>query len=173
VNETQIELGYDYHGEDPSGCFVSEKFDGCRAYWDGKQLWTRSGRIIKAPASLTANLPAAHLDCELWAGYGKFAVASVAVRLGRFTADCRLIVHDCPQAPGDWSERIATAPEGMAVAWSVCKGRADMLTKLAEVMARGGEGLVLRRPGIRYLPGWRSAYAKVKPESVTMRGGRK
>ena len=163
MNETAMELGYDWQGEDPAGWFISEKFDGCRAYWDGAQLWTRGGHVIKAPAALTATLPAVHLDCEVWAGYHTLTVASVAVRLGKFTPACRLIVHDCPQALGDWSERIAMAPPGLAVRWSVCQGRGDMLAKLAEVMERGGEGLVLRRPNvIRYLPGWRSAYQKVK-----------
>jgi DNA ligase-1 len=52
-----MKLGFDYQGDDPTGWFISEKFDGCRAYWDGQQLWTRSGKIIKAPPSLTANLP--------------------------------------------------------------------------------------------------------------------
>ena len=167
-------LGRDYAGEDPAGWFVTEKFDGCRAYWDGKQLWTRSGRVIKAPASLTANLPAVHLDCELWAGYGQFAVASVAARLGKWAPACRLIVHDCPQAPGNWSQRIATAPPGLAVSWSVCTGREDLAAKLADVLARGGEGLVLHDPRIiNYQWGRTFSFFKVKPESVAEKGGRK
>ena len=174
MNQSQMELGYDYRGGDPTGWFISEKFDGCRAYWDGAQLWTRSGRVIKAPTSLTASLPAVHLDCELWAGYGALSVASVAVRLGKFTPECRLIVHDCPRASGGWGERIGAAPAGLAVTWSVCAGLEDLRAKLAEVLAKGGEGLVLRPPwAARYLPGWWSAYIKVKSQEQLTKGEQK
>ena len=30
--------------------WVSEKYDGVRGYWDGKQLWTRGGEPISAPS---------------------------------------------------------------------------------------------------------------------------
>ena len=39
--------------------WVSEKFDGVRGYWDGKQLWTRGGERVVAPAWFTAPLPPA------------------------------------------------------------------------------------------------------------------
>ena len=36
-------------GIDPAAYLVSEKLDGVPAYWDGKQLLSRSGRVIDAP----------------------------------------------------------------------------------------------------------------------------
>ena len=35
---------------DPSGYLLSEKLDGMRAYWDGRGLWTRTGKPVIAPS---------------------------------------------------------------------------------------------------------------------------
>ena len=53
--------------------WVSEKLDGVRAYWDGKQLISRGGNLIAAPAWFVADFPAQKLDGELWLGRSKFA----------------------------------------------------------------------------------------------------
>ena len=42
---------------DPAGYLVSEKLDGVRALWDGKELRFRSGRLIAAPEWFTDKLP--------------------------------------------------------------------------------------------------------------------
>ena len=60
--------------------WVSEKYDGVRGYWDGKQLLTRGGERVDAPAWFTAGWPATPLDGELWAGRGQFAQAVSTVR---------------------------------------------------------------------------------------------
>jgi DNA ligase-1 len=64
----------------PAGYLVSEKLDGVRALWDGRQLRFRSGRPIAAPAWFMAGLPDAPLDGELWMGRHSFEVLSGAVR---------------------------------------------------------------------------------------------
>ncbi len=158
--------GRDYAGQDVSGWWVSEKFDGCRAYWDGVRLWSRGGHVINAPAWLTEGLPALHLDCELWAGYGDREAARLACQYGRFTPACRLWIFDCPQATtGDWAARIKTAPStryASPVAFSVCRGRLDLARRLQAVLARRGEGLVLRKPGCAYTIGRVNTMLKVK-----------
>jgi len=45
---------------------MSEKLDGVRAYWDGKQFLSRQGNLYHAPAWFTEHLPAVPLDGELW-----------------------------------------------------------------------------------------------------------
>ena len=42
--------------------WVSEKFDGVRAQWDGRTLRFRSGGAVPAPAWFTAHFPALPLD---------------------------------------------------------------------------------------------------------------
>lgn len=45
---------------------MSEKLDGIRAFWDGKELKTRQGKKIYAPSWFTQNFPPFELDGELW-----------------------------------------------------------------------------------------------------------
>src|SRR4029079_10657667 len=51
---------------DITGWWMSEKLDGVRAYWDGKQFLSRKNNIFYAPDWFTDGLPAHPLDGELW-----------------------------------------------------------------------------------------------------------
>ena len=51
---------------DFSSWVMSEKLDGVRAYWDGKELFTKNGNKIYAPIWFTKDLPNFELDGELW-----------------------------------------------------------------------------------------------------------
>src|ERR1700736_978808 len=53
---------------DPTGWWLSEKLDGVRAYWDGKQLLSRLGNLFHAPDWFVEGLPDAPRDGELWLG---------------------------------------------------------------------------------------------------------
>src|SRR6266700_287617 len=57
---------------DPTGWWLSEKLDGVRAFWDGKQFLSRLGNLFHAPAWFVAGLPHEPLDGELWLGRKKF-----------------------------------------------------------------------------------------------------
>src|SRR4051812_32021339 len=46
--------------------------DGVRAYWDGRNLISKHGRIIHAPTFFTEGLPPVTLDGELWMGRNTF-----------------------------------------------------------------------------------------------------
>jgi len=59
-------------GVDVTQYWVSEKFDGVRAQWDGRTLRFRGGGVVPAPAWYTANFPAQPLDGELWIGRDQF-----------------------------------------------------------------------------------------------------
>ena len=77
----QLLLAQNYSNKfDPVNYLVSEKLDGVRALWDGKNLRFRSGRMIHAPAWFTAAFPAHALDGELWMGRRSFERLSAAVR---------------------------------------------------------------------------------------------
>src|SRR5207244_5594780 len=57
---------------DPTGWWLSEKLDGVRAFWDGKQFWSRLGNLVHAPDWFVAGLPKEPLDGELWIGRKQF-----------------------------------------------------------------------------------------------------
>lgn len=52
--------------DDPTGWWMTEKYDGIRVYWDGGKLYTRTGKMIITPPSFTSGLPNIPMDAELW-----------------------------------------------------------------------------------------------------------
>ncbi|MGA2332600.1 MAG: hypothetical protein ABSG75_12645 [Syntrophales bacterium] len=160
VNEDSMTLLTDYGGQDISDWCASEKFHGCRAYWDGKDLWTRGGNIIKAPAWFKEGLPLQHLDGEMFAGYGRFQEARIATQYGKFTEHIRYVVFDAPQIAGDWESRVAAAAmliSGAPRAEIIRHWRMqDVMVSLSEIKLRGGEGLVVRHPMVAHYETGRS-----------------
>lgn len=161
MTEKEMTLGIDWLGEDAAGWYASEKLDGVRAYWDGANLWTRSGNIIRHPWSLPAGV---HLDGEVWAGRGQFQAASEAVRLNHWTSNVHYVVHDGPQFKGDWCDRITVASAFWpTVSWQIAPADEMAVRLMAlKVFNLGGEGLVLRKPGAGYVRGRTNTLLKVK-----------
>ena len=156
--------------------WVSEKYDGMRGYWDGKQLWTRGGERVAAPAWFTAPLPAVPMDGELWAGRGRFAdtVSTVRDQTPNEPAwrNIRFMVFDLPAQPGDFTARLAAlrkllpltaAPWVLLVPQARATTHEDLQALLDKTVRMGGEGLMLHRGSSLYR-GERSAdLLKVKP----------
>jgi len=69
-----------YKDQDITGWVMSEKLDGVRAYWNGKNLISRGGKIIHAPAWFTKEYPPFAIDGELWSKRGDFENISSIVR---------------------------------------------------------------------------------------------
>src|SRR5688572_1612007 len=160
---------------DPTGWWMSEKYDGVRASWDGHKLWSRRGNLIHAPDYFLAELPRdIALDGELWIGHGKFEETVSIVRSekpdGRWER-VRYMVFDAPQAKGAFEERMqflrTTVSEGnrfvRVVTHERCQGVAQLLAERDRVVRLGSEGLMLRQPGSAYEAGRSPTLLKVKP----------
>jgi DNA ligase-1 len=163
-------------GIDPAGYWVSEKLDGVRAIWDGRRLRFRSGRPVAAPDWFVAALPPTALDGELWLGRGRFAELSGLVRRDPPDAaawrQVRYMIFELPGAPGDFTARIdamqavvaaAGVPWLQVVPQRRVADRAALSRWLAEVIAAGGEGLMLHRADAPALSGRSDALLKLKP----------
>lgn len=161
---------------DPADYWVSEKLDGVRAYWDGRQLRFRSGRPIAAPEGFVAGFPPTPLDGELWAGRGQFETVSGTVR--KLTPDAaawrtiRYYVFELPGAAGDFTARLqqlqtvvlhADLPWLQIVPQLRIAERTALLAKLEEIVASGGEGLMLHRADVPYVTGRSPHLLKLKP----------
>lgn len=163
-------------GLQPAGYLVSEKYDGVRALWDGKQLRFRSGLPVPAPNSFLQRLPPVPLDGELWLGRGRFdALSGLVRRLGAADGDwhgIRYMVFDMPWAEGGFARRHALlqallrqhGDAGLeAVAQTTVPDRAALMQQLDAVVRAGGEGLMLRRADAPYAAGRSAAMLKLKP----------
>lgn len=161
---------------DPNGYLVSEKFDGVRAFWDGRQLRLRGGAPVATPVWFSAGLPTVALDGELWLGRGRFDAVSGLVRSGRVDAPAwravRYLVFELPAAPGSFAQRArrlqelaVASPPGPweAIAQSTLRDQAALRWCLAQVVDAGGEGLMLHRVDAPYVTGRSSVLLKLKP----------
>lgn len=162
-------------GQDLARYWVSEKYDGVRAYWDGEQFQFRSGNPVAAPAWFVAGLPKVPLDGELWVGRGSFQRLVGIVRkqtpIDDEWRDVRFMVFELPGAAGTFSERIsqikrlvdqAHLPWLLAVPHFLVSGQQELKKRLVEVVEAGGEGLMLHRADAPYHGGRSSDLLKVK-----------
>ncbi|WP_081768997.1 DNA ligase [Herbaspirillum sp. RV1423] len=156
--------------------WVSEKYDGVRAYWDGRRLLTRGGEVIHAPQWFVAGWPAVALDGELWAGRGRFQEAVSTVR--QQTPDdaawrrLRFMAFDLPAQQGDFDRRLLllrNTVRQMNVAWVQAveqvkvADHAALQAMLDRIVAQGGEGLMLHRGASLYRAERNDDLLKFKP----------
>jgi len=162
INERNMMHGLDYLGEDVSGWLMSEKLDGCRAFWDGSQMWTRGGNVVALPDVMVAALPVGvAMDGELFAGRDGFEVARQFVQYGRWDDRVEFRVFDAPDCPGCFGVRYSWLEnnrpfEGIVsyIHHDECDGADDAFEFLEAVQeCYGGEGVMLRDPANLYRPG--------------------
>ena len=149
---------------------MSEKLDGIRAYWDGKNLISRGGKIIHAPKWFTKNYPAFEIDGELWTKRGDFENISSIVRDKNPSEHWREIKHyifEVPNAQGGLFKRLEKVKpyEGKMIKiikQIPIKDKMHLEHFLEEIEAKGGEGLVARDPKSPYINKRTSKALKVK-----------
>lgn len=181
----QLQLAQSYQQQGAVSAFwISEKLDGVRAFWDGKQLRSRSGQWIKLPDALLKQLPAFALDGELWAGRGKFQQVMQALQqssAAELWQGIRFMVFDAPQQPGTFTERLQFLKQHLPVTNFVplaqqqsdtafvqllpqqqLQTKAELDELLQQVVTGGGEGLMLHSGDALYQSGRVSHLQKLK-----------
>lgn len=173
ISEKDMMLGRDWDCvRNLKGWHLSEKLNGCRAYWDGGCFWLRSGRMLRnVPLRIVSAMPrGVHLDGEFFAGYGNFNAASQAVRNGLWADAVQFIAFDAAQADGGWAQRIqlAQAFYPRIVRHWPCASNQQAVDLMDSVCAAGGEGLMAAKPGATYQAGRSSSLLKLKPAFVNV-----
>jgi DNA ligase-1 len=155
--------------------WVSEKLDGVRAYWDGKQLISRGGNVIAAPNWFVAGFPAQALDGELWLGRNQFA-ATLSVVSKQQPVDSewqqiRYYLFELPDAAGSFTERITALQRLIAqqnsrylmlVPQFRLTDNVQLMAKLHELEQAGAEGLMLHHQDAHYKTGRSADLLKLK-----------
>lgn len=156
---------------------ISEKLDGVRAYWDGKQLYFRSGRVINVPTWFIENFPAHPVDGELWMGRALFESLSGAVRRQIPQNDEWRKIHYClfelPHAKGDFRTRFIALEKivhALQIPWLSVIPQERLSTveqleaKLKQIALQKGEGLVLHKSDALFQAGRTDDVLKLKPQ---------
>jgi hypothetical protein len=85
MNEKGMQHGRNWNGHKINGYIATEKYDGCRAFWDGENLWSRGGIKINLPDSWRAVLPLGiPLDGEIYDGIDGLYRCGAAIKYGNF-----------------------------------------------------------------------------------------
>jgi DNA ligase 1 len=162
--------------EPVSAYLVSEKFDGVRAIWTGKQLLTRSGNIINAPDWFTAPLPDVWLDGELWTTHHDFARLSGIVRT-QTPVDVEwqhvsYRVFDMPESELPFEQRYQNytslitklnLPHIKPVRQYRLASKKALQDLLQDKIEHGAEGLILHLASAKHQGGRTQALLKLKP----------
>lgn len=165
-------LAKEYKNQEITGWAMSEKLDGVRAYWDGKQLISRQGNVFTPPAHFTRGFPNFALDGELFIGRGQFEQTSAAVRSRQGDwSKIKLYVFDAPDFSGSLKQRLDNVRAHLrrnpranlvVIEQHTVKNAAHVQQFLRQVEQLGGEGVMLRHPTLPYVGGRSSQLLKVK-----------
>lgn len=159
---------------DVGGWLLSEKLDGVRGYWDGRQLLSKNGNLFYPPAEFIQNLPPFALEGELWGGRNRFEQIVAIVKKQRphdGWMQLKFAVFDVPQAPGGFTARIEKArawfaghPSAYAfvIPQLPVRDHTHLQQELQRIEALGGEGVIVRKPHALYAAGRSAEILKVK-----------
>ncbi len=155
----------EYKGQNVGGWLASEKLDGVRAYWDGRNLRSRNGKILAAPGGWSAHFPPFALDGELYTARGEFEkIQSIVMdKMPNATewSEVKFCVFDVPEASGGLLERLRElenfilkdpqSGQNLKIIKQVkVKDNAEFEAFAEAVISKDGEGAVVREPNAPY-----------------------
>jgi len=161
--------------DDISQYWVSEKLDGVRGYWNGKQLLTRKGNVINAPTWFTKNWPTQVVEGELWIARHHFEQVSALIRRHKSHDSqwqkVRFMIFDLPTQKGNFSTRIqvikslvqqVNSPYFRYIPQQKFSSNQQLFSHLDHIVAQGGEGLMLHHQQAFYKIGRNKHLMKLK-----------
>ncbi|KAK0230154.1 DNA ligase/mRNA capping enzyme [Armillaria fumosa] len=165
-------------GADPTGWLMSEKLDGVRTFFDGKNMYSRLGNPFTPPEWFLDHLPKdITLDGELFGGRGEFqsTVSIVKTINSPHWKGITFQVFDVPSRGTEpFEDRLEflnklfgsngthQSDKVNVVEHELVKDRQHVLDQLKQIESLGGEGLMLRKPGSQYEGRRSSTLLKIK-----------
>ena len=154
------------------GWWMSEKFDGIRAYWDKTKLISRNGYTINAPSWFLSSLPNdIALDGELWVKYGGYREAQTlsVSSSDRFWKDAKFMVFDVVDytLPFEYRYNLLKNIKFSTsfiqyVEHTLCKSEEEFKKYFEQVKSHNGEGIMLSKAESMYIPGRSNDLRKYK-----------
>lgn len=174
-NKTELMLATRFQDHiDVTKYFVSEKLDGVRAHWNGKDLLSKNGLKFAAPDWFLRDFPEQTLDGELWIGRGMYEKASSIVRKQtphNGWREIKFMLFDLPRHNGPFSERVTVMqklvkeinlPHLKVIKQFRVESHIELQQRLNSVVNSGGEGLMLHLQTARYTSGRSDQLLKLK-----------
>ena len=154
---SDVMLLHTYDNQPIEGWVMSEKLDGVRGYWNGKELFTRQGLRLSPPAYFTKDFPPFAIDGELFSERNRFEEISSITKSfkGEHWGKLKLYVFDAPDAEGNLFERLGKLKAYLAKHPSTyieiieqipVRDKAHLYEFLNQIESLKGEGVVVRDP---------------------------
>ncbi|MDC7243325.1 MAG: DNA ligase [Sphaerochaetaceae bacterium] len=170
-----------YSDQDITGWYMSEKLDGIRGYWDGKNLYTKNGNLIYTPKEFTKNFPPFALDGELWSKRDDFENIQSTV-LDKIPShkwsNITYNIFEVPKATGDFLQRLEKAKlwfeknpnKNVKIIEQIkCESEEHLMEFLDEIVSLKGEGVIVK-DGVKDYHTGRSAYILKVKKALDMEG---
>ena len=153
---------------------MSEKLDGVRAYWDGKRLISRGGKVFAVPQWFIKDFPSFEIDGELWTTRNDFEhIISIVNRKKSHDGWTNISyqIFEVPHQKGGLLMRLEVLKKYLKkspnrfikiIPQTLCKDSMHLKRELKRVESFGAEGLVLRNPDALYIDKRTSKALKVK-----------
>lgn len=153
---------------------MSEKLDGIRAYWNGKELLTKNGNKIFIPDNIIKNYPPFHLDGELWTKRDDFENIQNIVLDKTPTKQWNQIsynIFEVPNQKGDFYQRIQVLEKWLKnnnnsnikiIKQTKCKNKKHLNLYLKSLINKKAEGVIIKDPKSLYFKGKNGKILKVK-----------
>ncbi len=160
----KIQLANLYHeGINLDEYLISEKLDGVRARFNGKNLISRQGNLINAPQWFLEKIPHEELDGELWIARGMFEKTSGILRQAVPQDDdwqqIKFMIFDLPKNPAIFSARYEEMKKLIQASNSKhlqlieqfeISDHKTLMNHLNLIVKNGGEGLMLHKKNSLY-----------------------
>ncbi len=156
--------------------WVSEKLDGVRAFWNGRQLISRQGHVYPAPSWFIQGFPDQALDGELWLGRQQFeTLLSYVSKKQPIDSEWKKIKYYVFDLPGleqpfqlrlQYLQQLVSAsnnPYLFLVDQFRVDNKKELQKELKRIVDLGGEGLMLHHADAYYHVGRNRDLLKLKP----------
>lgn len=163
-----------YEEQNIKGWVMSEKLDGIRGYWDGKQLLTRKGKKIYPPKWFIKNFPDFELDGELWTKRDDFEnIQNIVMdqKPSKYWENLTYNIFEVPNTKGDFFKRLdkakfwfKTHPNKYVKIIKQIKIEDEnhLNFYLEDIIKKKGEGLIIKDPTKDYHTGRTPHVLKIK-----------
>lgn len=141
---------------------MSEKLDGVRAYWNGKELISKSDKKFNTPKWFIKDFPPFHIDGELWIKRNNFEKVISIVNKKNPTQEWSNLTYNIFDVPNDkigllkrldiLKDYLKNKPNKYIkiIKQIRCKDKKELNEFLNKIVKNGGEGVVIRKPNQKY-----------------------
>ena len=153
---------------------MSEKLDGIRAYWNGKEFISKNGNKIYAPDWFIKDFPNFELDGELWSKRDDFEnIQNIVLDINPTSKwnEITYNIFEVPNTEGNFGKRLEKIKSWLGknpnnfikiIPQKICKNDSDLNNYLKELIDKKAEGLIVKNPELDYFTGRNENILKVK-----------